>query len=204
MTEETTPNQQEGSNGEQPQVSGDGTGSSQAEQPAEASAVLPPEVEKLQTQLEQLRRHAADLDNSRKRIQRDRERELADLQISLLKGLLPVVDNVERAVDSLQRAVEPAAVKAGMEQILQIFKDYLGRQGVKPIAAVGERCDPNLHEAIAQLPSADHDEGVITAETERGYFLNERVLRHARVVVSSGRPAGEAAEADAEESKTPE
>ncbi len=165
----------------------------------------PPEVEKLQAQLEQLRRHAADLDNSRKRIQRDRERELADLQISLLKGLLPVVDNVERAVDSLQRAVEPAAVKAGMEQILQIFKDYLGRQGVKPIVAVGERCDPNLHEAIAQLPSADHDEGVISAETERGYFFNERVLRHARVVVSSGRPAGEATgEANSADSKAQE
>lgn len=193
MTEDTTSKQQPGSNGDQEvtRTAGDETDSSQPERPAQAAASLPQEFEKLQSQLEQLRRHAADLDNSRKRLQRDRERELADQQISLLKGLLPVVDNVERAVESLNKVVEPEAMRTGMEQILQLFKDYLARLGVKPIPAVGERCDPNLHEAIAQLPSATHDEGVITAETEKGYFLNERVLRHSRVVVSSGRPAGE-------------
>jgi molecular chaperone GrpE len=163
-----------------------GAGSEKAQ---DVASGVSPELERARVQLEQALRRAAELDNMRKRVVRDRERELADQQVSLLRGLLPVVDNVERAVTSLQQAVDPEAVKLGMKQILQIFTDYLGKCGVKPIPAVGEPYDPNLHEAIAKLPSSDFEEGHVSAETERGYFLNERVLRHSRVVVSSGKAA---------------
>ncbi|MBI4869943.1 MAG: nucleotide exchange factor GrpE [Candidatus Riflebacteria bacterium] len=162
------------------------------------SAAEPLDVKKLRSEADDLRqqvdrwkRQAADLDNSRKRILRDRERELADQQASVLRGILPVVDNLERAMASLEKAADPEAVKRGTQQILQVLTDYLTKLGVKPIPALGLAYDPQLHEAVAHLPTADYPAGTVSAEVERGYLLGERVLRHSRVVVSSGAPGAQ-------------
>ncbi len=152
----------------------------------EQAAALQKEVESLRAQLASLQRHAADLDNIRKRHQRDRERELAERKERVLRGLLPVIDSFHRAIDAMEASTDIEALKTGSRQIYQLFTSYLEKQEVLPIAAVGESYDPNLHEAVMQAPSPDHAEGVVAAEVERGYLIGERVLRHAKVVVSSG------------------
>lgn len=167
------------------------TGAEAAESgPAAANDTL----EKVRAELDKVRRFAADLDNQKKRLLRDRERELTDKQASVLRGVLPVVDNFERAMASLAGTNDPAAVKAGTEQIYRLFVDWLGKQGVNSIPAVGQPYDPHLHEAVMHAPSAQHPEGAVSMEMEKGYFLGERVLRHAKVGVSSGPPATEAPE----------
>ncbi|MBI4869335.1 MAG: nucleotide exchange factor GrpE [Candidatus Wallbacteria bacterium] len=163
---------------------------------AEAAQAPVPESEELQKVKKELeaarqqsdtyRRHAAELDNIRKRQARERERDLADRAASLLRGILPVVDNFERAMASLSQATDAEAVKVGTGQIYRLFVDWLEKQGVKAIPSVGAKYDPNLHEAVMQAPSPEVPEGSVSNELERGYFLGEKVLRHAKVVVSTG------------------
>lgn len=160
---------------------------------AETAAASPPELEALRKELEQARaridqltRHAAELDNVRKRALRDREREVADKQASILRSILPVMDSFERALQSLNASTDPEAIRLGTGQIFQLFSDFLSKQGVKSIESVGKTYDPHLHEAVFQAPSEDFESGLVSAEVEKGYYLNEKVLRHSRVVVSSG------------------
>ncbi len=146
------------------------------------------ELEEARHQSDTYRRHAAELDNIRKRQARERERDLADRAASLLRGILPVVDNFERAMASLSQATDAEAVKVGTGQIYRLFVDWLEKQGVKAIPSVGAKYDPNLHEAVMQASSPAVPEGSVSSELERGYFLGEKVLRHAKVVVSTGAP----------------
>ncbi|MBI2943140.1 MAG: nucleotide exchange factor GrpE [Candidatus Wallbacteria bacterium] len=163
--------------------------------PAQTPAPESEELQKVRKELEEARqqsdtyrRHAAELDNIRKRQARERERDLSDKAASLLRGILPVVDNFERAMASLAQATDAEAVKVGTGQIYRLFVDWLEKQGVKAIPSVGAKYDPNLHEAVMQAPSPQIPEGSVSNELERGYFLGEKVLRHAKVVVSTGAP----------------
>ncbi|MBI3894153.1 MAG: nucleotide exchange factor GrpE [Candidatus Wallbacteria bacterium] len=153
---------------------------------AEEAAKLRKELDDARQQADALRRHAAELDNVRKRVQRERDRDLTERSASVLRGMLPVVDNFERAMASLAKTTDAEAVKTGTEQIYRLFVDWLDKQGVKPIPAQGEKYDPNLHEAVMQMASAEVPGGCISSELERGYTIGERVLRHAKVVVSTG------------------
>ena len=142
--------------------------------------------------LDDLRRVAADFDNYRKRVARDQAAQAARATESLVSELLPVLDNLERALDASEHH-EEAKVAEGVARVRQQLADILHRRGLEEIEAEpGEAFDPHVHEALSHQPS-EHPEGEIAAVWQRGYRLGDRIVRAARVVVSSG-PATEAEE----------
>ncbi len=134
-------------------------------------------------------RLAADFDNFRKRTARDRD-DLAKFAASeVIKDLLVTADNLALALDKAANKDDPFVV--GVKMAYESFLKALADHGAKPIDSLGEPFDANFHEAIAQLPSADVEEGKIMNEVKRGWLLNGRLLRAAQVVVSAGKPAEE-------------
>ncbi len=129
-------------------------------------------------------RAAAELDNFRKR----KEREVSDLRKyanqALLRELLAVVDNLERALDSSRENGEPEGLTEGvgmtLKELLKIFDQF----GVKPIESLQQPFDPNLHEAVMQEPSNEVPGNTVIKELQKGYMLRDRLLRPAMVVVS--------------------
>jgi molecular chaperone GrpE len=149
------------------------------------------ELEEARRQAEEyladLRRVAADFDNYRKRVARDAEMQVARATESLVGELLPVLDNLERALDASEHH-EEAKVAEGVQMVRQQLVGLLERRGLEPIEAEpGGTFDPHVHEALSHQPS-EHPEGAISAVWQRGYRLGDRVVRAARVVVSSGAP----------------
>jgi molecular chaperone GrpE len=141
--------------------------------------------------LDALQRLKAEFDNYRKRTERDREAVATGAQRELVRGLLPVMDNLERAVAALgERGDE---IVAGLEMVRGQLAGLLAGHGVEEIEADGRLFDPNVHEAVAQLPSADHPEGAVVEVIEKGYRISDHVLRPSRVVVAATPPpaAGE-------------
>jgi molecular chaperone GrpE len=137
---------------------------------------------------DQLLRTAADFDNFRKRSRRDEADALKRGREGLLKDLLPVFDNLERAIQHAETAPEAKAVADGLRMVLKQFLDTIDKIGVKRIAAVGQPFDPSKHEAIQQMESKDHPAGVVMAEVQPGYTMGDGLLRAALVVVSKGPP----------------
>jgi molecular chaperone GrpE len=136
--------------------------------------------------LEALQRLKAEFDNYRRRTERDREAVAVGAQRELVRGLLPVMDNLERAVAALgERGDE---IVAGLEMVRGQLAGLLAGHGVEEIAAHGQAFDPNVHEAVAQVPSADHAEGAVVEVIEKGYRISDHVLRPSRVVVAAGSP----------------
>jgi molecular chaperone GrpE len=147
---------------------------------ADELASLRQEKESLQ---DRLLRTAAEFDNYRKRIDRER-RELSEFAAAdLLAELLPIVDNFERA---LQTAALPETdpFRKGIELIHRQMLDLLRKRGVKPIEALGSTFDPNFHQAVIHEASDAHREGEVMAELQRGYMLGDRLLRPAMVKVA--------------------
>jgi molecular chaperone GrpE len=139
--------------------------------------------------LSDLRRLAAEFDNYRKRVARDAESQAARAAESFVRELLPVLDNLERALEASEHH-EEAKVAEGVELVRQQLLGVLSRRGLEEIEArPGMPFDPHVHEAINQQPS-EYPEGTIAAVWERGYRQGPRVVRAAKVVVSSGPPEG--------------
>jgi molecular chaperone GrpE len=130
-------------------------------------------------------RGAAEFDNARKRAAREREEYTRYANESLLRELLPVLDNFERALQSARIEPTAAAVTAGVELIQRELLRVLEKFGVTSFTSVGEPFDPERHEAIARVPAQGQPEGTVVDETARGYLLNGRVLRPAMVTVAS-------------------
>ena len=140
--------------------------------------------------LNDLRRLAADFDNYRKRVARESEVQASRATESLVGGLLPVLDNLERALDASEHH-EEAKVAEGVQFVRLQLAGLLARRGLEEIpCAPGDEFDPHVHEALSHQPS-DQPEGAVAAVWQRGYRLGDRVVRPARVVVSSGPPADE-------------
>jgi len=147
---------------------------------ADALAALQKEKDTLQ---DRLLRTAAEFDNYRKRVDRER-RELSDfVAADLLTELLPILDNLERALQA-PAGGDPDAYRQGVEMIQRQMLDLLRKRGVKPIEAVGADFDPNYHQAVSHDISPDHREGEVIEELRRGYMLGERLLRPAMVKVA--------------------
>ena len=145
----------------------------------------------------QYMRMAADFDNFRKRAQRDQEDQRLQVTCSTLGEILPVVDNFDRARQQLNPQGEEAqALHRSYQNLYKQLVDVFKQLGVSPMRVEGETFDPNLHEAVMREPSDEHPEDVVTAELQRGYQLDGRVLRHALVKVSMG-PGPAAAEGPA-------
>ena len=132
---------------------------------------------------DRLLRTAAEFDNYRKRIDRDRRDQADNAIADALEDLLPIIDNLELALDA-PAGTRDEGFRKGVELIHQQMMDLLKRRGVKPIQPVGADFDPRFHHAVAQEPSANHREGEVIEELRRGYMLGERVLRPAMVKVA--------------------
>jgi len=143
------------------------------------------EAARLAAEVEELRdrtlRTLADFDNYRKRAEREREEVRRFALAEAIRELLPVVDNLERA---LQSSGELDDLKRGVEMTLRQLFEVLRRFGLREIPALGARFDPHLHEAVARREEEGVVEPTVVAEYQRGYWLNERVLRPAMVVVA--------------------
>ena len=132
-------------------------------------------------------RIAADFDNFRKRQSRDQD----DLKVQLisksLSAILPIVDNFERARQQLKPESEEAqALHRSYQGLYKQLVDVLKQQGVAPMRVVGQKFDPNLHEAVLREPSNEYEEDINIEELQRGYHIDGKVLRHALVKVSMG------------------
>ena len=133
---------------------------------------------------EQLMRTAADFDNFRKRTKRDLEEAKQRGRDDLIRELLPVFDNLERANQSAEVATDVRSVIDGVRMVLKMFEDTAERIGLTRVKTIGERFDPNAHEALQQVDSAEHAPGTIVAEIAAGYRVGERLVRPAMVVVA--------------------
>jgi molecular chaperone GrpE len=153
------------------------------------------ECEQLRRQLEakeleakenydRLLRQAAELENYKKRAAREKTEAIRYANESLVKDLLPVLDNLERALDYAQGGGNGKPLLDGIEMVLKSFVEILGKHGVNPIAAVGESFDPNKHEAIAQVVTQEHKPNTVVEEHHKGYYLLDRLLRPAQVSVA--------------------
>jgi len=143
-------------------------------------------------------RTAADFDNFRKRARKELEDARRGGREDLLRAVLPVFDNLERAIQSAQRTPDVKAVSDGLSMVQRQFVESLAREGIVRVPTVGRAFDPSVHEAIQQVETSDHEPGTVLAEVQPGYTQGERLVRAAMVVVAKGK-AGESAD-DSDES----
>ncbi len=128
--------------------------------------------------LDALQRLKAEFENSRKRHERERARILETASERLVVELLPVLDNLDRALEA------EGDVREGVRATRDQLADVLGKEGLLPVASDGQPFDPNVHEAVMGQPSEEHEEGTILQTFERGYLLNGKPIRPAKVVVA--------------------
>ncbi|MBG1260127.1 nucleotide exchange factor GrpE [Nostoc commune] len=155
-----------------------------------ALAELTQQIESLKTQLEerstQYMRIAADFENYRKRTSKEKEELETLMKRNTILELLPVVDNFERARSHLKpQSDAEMTMHKSYQGVYKQLVDSLKRLGVSPMRPEGEEFDPNLHEAVMREPTDEHPEGTVLEELVRGYFLGDRVLRHAMVKVAA-------------------
>jgi molecular chaperone GrpE len=129
-------------------------------------------------------RQVAELDNFKKRSAREREESARYANETLVKDLLPVIDNLERAIAHASSGGNGKPLVEGVDMVLKGFLDTLAKHGVQPVAAVGLAFDPAQHEALAQVESVEHPPNTVVEEHHRGYLMRERLLRPALVTVS--------------------
>ncbi|WP_020615657.1 nucleotide exchange factor GrpE [Paenibacillus daejeonensis] len=133
---------------------------------------------------QRLLRAQADFDNYRRRTVKEKE-ELAKYASSkLVTELLPVVDNFERAIAAAQGGGDQDSLAKGVEMIFRQLAQVLEQEGLKPMESVGQPFNPEFHQAIMQVESDEHEEGIVVEEVQKGYILKDKVLRPAMVKVS--------------------
>lgn len=136
--------------------------------------------------LDLLQRTRAEFENYQKRSQKERQQERRYLTSAVFGDLLPVLDNLERATAAARQAGEKGPLVDGVAMVLAQFLDVFKRHGVTRIEAQDQPFDPNVHQAVMQQPAADRPANTILQVLEQGYMMHERVLRPAKVIVSTG------------------
>jgi molecular chaperone GrpE len=137
-------------------------------------------------------RERAELENFRKRTQRDKEEFRIFTRKELLLEVLPVLDNLERALEHAGQGSEGEGLMAGVTMTVAQFRKVVEDLGARPMVTVGTPFDPALHQAMAQLETAEQPAGTVVSEYQKGYLLHDRLLRPALVVVAKA-PADEPA-----------
>src|SRR4051812_41008952 len=135
--------------------------------------------------LDHLRRLAADFDNYKKRQARLAEQQTAQAGARILRGLLPVLDDLERSLDALSKAGVDETLRGGVLLTARALREVLVREGLAEITPNGEVFDPREHEALMAQPTAEVAEGTVLAVVQTGWRLGEQVIRPARVVVAA-------------------
>jgi len=154
------------------------------------------EMEQLKNELEEkskkceeyfnmLQRTAAEFDNYKKRTAKEKESIYTDATVDVIAAFLPVVDNIERAIAAFSNEIDAASLKEGVDLVYRQFKDVMGKLGVEEIKSVGEKFDPNLHNAVMHVEDPEYDESVIIEEFQKGYILKDRVIRYSMVKVAN-------------------
>lgn len=152
--------------------------------PAELQKQLQEKTQEAEENYARLVRLAADMENLKKRQEKDRADLLLFANENLIKELLPVVDNLERALDHGRQAEAPEALLEGIDLVYQGFLKALARFGVSPLESVGQQFDPSFHNAVMQEETAEVPDCTVTKELQKGYLMNQRLLRPAMVVVA--------------------
>lgn len=161
-----------------------------AEEAAEAGndAGASAELEKLRAESEEyqqrLLRTQADFDNFRRRTVKEKEELGKYASAKLITELLPVIDNFERALSSAGESADASSYTKGVEMIFRQLEGILKAEGLTPMEAEGQPFNPEFHQAIMQVESDEHDEGVVVEVVQKGYLLKDKVLRPAMVKVS--------------------
>lgn len=170
---------------------------------AEDIEALTEEVERLTEEVEALKeerdeindrllRKAAEFENFRRRMDREKERRHEAGKVAVLESMLEVLDDFERSLEAaqdLEDSEDPESayesLKGGVEMVFRKFQDQLQSLGVEPIEAEGEPFDEQLHEAMMRQPSDEAEPGTVLQEIRTGYTMGDRVIRHSRVVVAA-------------------
>jgi len=160
----------------------------------------------LEDQLEQAEervlRTAAEAENFKKRLQREKEEQTRYANETFMRELLPVIDNLERALQHSGTAPNQEGLLEGLSMTLKGFTDTLAKFGCTALEAIGETFDPNFHEAVSQEESSKVEPNTVLKELQKGYMLKERLLRPAMVIVSKPASESERDRSDQEPSKT--
>lgn len=127
----------------------------------------------------------ADLDTYRRRVQKEFEEERRFAVLPLARDLLPALDNLQRALEAARNGGDVQQLVQGVQMVAKQFDDVLAKYAVAPIAAAGQPFDPNLHQAIQQVPTPDKPPLTVLNEYERGYKMHDRVIRPSTVTVSA-------------------
>lgn len=160
----------------------------------EKENVINDELESLKVQLEEksrksdeymnlLQRTAAEFDNFRKRTAREKEALYSDAVSDVVLAMLPGIDNLERAMSSSSE--DSKSLREGLEMVLRQFKDSLKKLGVEEIKCIGQEFNPELHNAVLHIEDESVDGNVIVDELQKGYVLNDKVIRHSMVKVAN-------------------
>ena len=156
------------------------------ETPAEETPAEPTKEEQLEAELnaehDRFLRLAAEYDNFRKRTQKEREALYTDVKANTVASLLPVYDNLEKA---LAAECTDEAFYKGVEMTMNQLKSIFESIGVSEIPAVGEKFDPNFHNAVMQVESEDAESGTIVAEFQKGFKLGDKIIRFSMVQVAN-------------------
>ncbi|WP_025718819.1 nucleotide exchange factor GrpE [Paenibacillus sp. 1-18] len=146
------------------------------------------EVAKLRAEAEEHQqrflRAQADFDNFRRRTLKEKEELAKYASMKLVTELVPVLDNFERALATAQQGAETESFAKGVEMIFRQFEGVLQAEGVTAMNSVGQPFNPDFHQAIMQVESEEHEEGIVVEEVQKGYMLKDKVLRPAMVKVS--------------------
>lgn len=163
-------------------------------------------IELLQTR-EEIKKHQelylramADMDNLRKRTQREKEELAKFANENILRDILPVIDNLERAVEHAEQSTGNGGLLEGVQMTLTHFFQVLTRFGVEPVISLGLPFDPAVHQAMGQLETDEYPANTVAQEMQKGYLLNDRLLRPAMVMVAKAPAVSEKATGNDEKS----
>ena len=175
---------------ENPEVLNEAMNDNEQDQQAAEVDNVPSPVDTLKEELalanDKYLRLYAEFDNFRRRTIKEREEARKMEGKDLFVALLPVLDDFERALKAMENAVDVAPVKEGVTLVQSKLKNTLTQKGLKAMESIGSPFDPELHEAITNIPAPNEDlKGKVIDEMEKGYYLNDKVVRFAKVIVGA-------------------
>ena len=174
---------------EEKEETAENTASNDSESNEEEKKELISEEEKLKLEVEELKdkhlRLYSEFENFRRRTIKEKADIIATASKDIVGELLPVLDDIERAESSFENAEDAKALKEGVDLIFNKFRKVLENKGLKPFESVkGKDFDPEIHEAITQIPAPEESlKGKVVDEIEKGYYLNDKIIRYSKVVI---------------------
>lgn len=143
----------------------------------------PTPEEQLAEMKEKYLRLYAEFENYRKRTNKERQNLIKSAASELMEELLPILDDFDRTKENIDQAEEVKPIQEGVDLVYHKFYSTLQRKGLKPMETKGEKFDPETMEAVTHIPAGDEQSGLVVDEVERGYLLNDKIIRYAKVVV---------------------